>query len=303
MSTTSGKQTLVFLGSGPVGLASLEFLHEHFEIEAVITKPDPQSSRAPRLVADYARQHQLPLLQPSNKLELDTLTQAAPFRARLGVVVDYGIIIPQTVISRFELGIINSHFSLLPEWRGADPITFAILSGQAETGVSIMKIVPALDEGDLLAQQRLSIDPHETTATLTDKLVQLSNDLLADVLPKYLDGQIQPYPQDTTQQVTYSRKLEKSDGEIDWNKPAEQLEREIRAYLGWPGSKTEIAGRRVTILEAQANDQSGPLGTFKRDNKHIVAYCKTGSLVITHLKPDGKGAMSAEAFLAGTPNI
>lgn len=298
---SSGKPSIVFFGSGPVSLASLKALHANFELEMIITKPNPASSRAPRHVPDYVEQHDLPMLQPATKTELSQLVKQANFASRVGVVVDYGMIIPQEVIDSFELGIINSHFSLLPEWRGADPITFALLSGQDTTGVSLMLIVPELDEGDLLLQRPYAIKPDDNIISLTDELVKLSNTMLTEAIPAYLDDMIHPYAQDETRPTTYSRKLTKADGEIDWHKPADQIEREIRAYLGWPGSKTEINGKRVTVTQASVRDQSGAAGTFEQQGKQLIAYCGENALEIQKLKPDGKGEMPIEAFLAGNP--
>ena len=298
---SSGKPSLVFFGSGPVSLGSLQFLCQHFTIEMVITKPNPKSSRAPRLIPEYAEAHDLPMLQPASKAELSQVVARAMFSSQIGVVVDYGMIIPSDVIDSFEFGIINSHFSLLPEWRGADPITFSLLSGQKTTGVSLMLIVPQLDEGDLLLQRPYSIKSHETIISLTDQLVQLSNTMLHEAIPAYLADMIHPYPQDETKIATYSRKLTKSDGELNWHKPAIQIEREIRAYLGWPGSKTEIAGKRVTITQAEVVEQSGAAGHFEQQATQLVAYCGDQALIIHRLKPDGKAEMTAQAFLAGNP--
>lgn len=301
--SSGNKLQIIFFGTGPVSLASLKSLHANFKIEAIFTKPDPKSSRAPRLVAEYAEQNDLPFHQPATKNELHELIKAANFESNLGVVVDHGMIILEETIDLFELGIINSHFSLLPEWRGADPLTFSLLSGQEITGVSLMTIVPALDEGDLLLQRKYQITPDETIQTLTDNLVSMSNDMLTEALPAYASGLIHTFTQDKTKHVSYSRKLKKSDGEIDWNKSATQIECEVRAYMGWPSSKTEIAGKRITItgVEVLKEDGQGEVGSFSEQNKMILATCGQGSLLIKTLKPDGKAEMPAAAFLNGNP--
>src|SRR5262249_45964550 len=156
----------------------------------------------------------------------------------------FGIIVSQKTIDYFPLGIINSHFSLLPQWRGADPITFSILSGQKQTGVSLMLLVAAMDEGPLLSQGVYDIEPDETTPSLTDSLIKLSHALLVDALPRYAAGDITARSQEVVAQMmgiptepSYSRKLTKEDGIIDWKKPAEQIEREIRAFADWPKSR------------------------------------------------------------------
>lgn len=293
------KQSLVFFGSGPVGLASLQSLSQHFAIEAVVTKPNPASSRAPRLVAEWTEQQNMTLHQPDGKAALSKLFENLHFESSVGVVVDYGFIIGEDVIDRFEYGIVNSHFSLLPEWRGADPITFSLLSGQEKTGVGLMVIVPAMDEGDLIAQEEYIIAGDETIYSLTDNLVDLSNEMLARELPRYVAGEISPQPQDTNQQATYSRKLTKADGEIDWSKSAVEIEREVRAFLGWPGSYTTINNITFVVTQASVSHESGKAGEPFRHDKQLGVYCGGGALIIERLKPAGKQEMDSASFING----
>ena len=293
------KLKLIFFGSGPVGLASLKALSEEFEIEAVVTKPNPTSSRAPRLVAEYAESQGLELHQPPNADELTKLFTENSFDSQVGVVVDYGFIIHQDVIDCFKFGIVNSHFSLLPEWRGADPITFSLLSGQDKTGVSLMVIVPAMDEGDLISQEELAIRPDETIESLTQSLIELSNRVLVRDLPRYLASELKPYPQSADIKPTYSRKLVKKDGKIDWSKSAAEIERDIRAYLGWPGSYTTIKGIDFTVTEAEVMIATGEVGTPFVADKKLGVYCGKDALLIERLKPSGKQEMDSQSFLNG----
>ncbi len=283
---------VVFFGSGPVAEASLRSLAEHFEVEAIFTKPSTRQVMS-AVVPDAK------LFACETKHELSDSMSKNQFTSKVGVIVDFGIIVDQSVIDAFELGIINSHFSLLPEWRGADPITFAILSGQQKTGVSLMKIVPALDEGDLLAQEDLSIANDETTQSLTAKLIVLSNRMLKAYLPKYMDGKLGHYKQPDKEPATYSRKLTKDDGVIDWRKPAIELEREIRAFLGWPGSKATIAGKDVQLTKVRVVPSSGTAGEIQATKKQLVVVCGTDGLLIEQLKPAGKSEMDISSFLAG----
>ncbi len=297
---TKTSKTLIFFGNGPVGLASLEALSINFEIEAVVTKPDPMSSRNPALVADFARKQGYNLHQPESKQALDELIASKPFTSEVGVIVDYGIIVSQKVIDYFPKGIVNSHFSLLPEWRGADPITFALLSGQSLTGVSLMLINATLDTGKLLAQAEYNIDGDENILTLTENLVELSNKTLEEILPKYFADEIVPFDQDTSVEATYSRKLTKADGLIDWTKSAEEISREVRAFLGWPGSQANLGGKDVTITEVKLLGDSGkPSKPFTISKSQFGVYCGNGALEIFKLKPAGKSEMTAQAFLAG----
>ena len=228
--------SLVFFGSGSVAATALRLLALNFEIEAVITKPQPLHHKDlfPVLVA--AKELRLKTFTPNSKNELSKLFAGKPVGSKLGVVIDYGFIINQDVIDYFPLGIVNSHFSLLPQWRGADPISFAILSGQPKTGVSLMMIDAGLDTGKLIAYKSLAIRPDDTTPSLTDKLVFLSNELLAQFLPGYIDVAIKPTGQPHPDRATYSRKLSKQAGPIDWAKPAVQVDGEIGAYGEWPKS-------------------------------------------------------------------
>lgn len=291
-------EPIVFFGSGPVAAQSLELLAQDFAVEAVITKPKPAHHRGDFPVLQLAERLGLKTLTPPTKEEVASLFNQRPLNSRLGVVIDYGIIIPKEVIDYFSLGIVNSHFSLLPEWRGADPITFAILSGQSQTGVSLMLINEKLDEGLLLAQAPWAISPASTTPQLTQHLIELSYKLLVETLPKYVSGELKPYPQ-PDQQATYSRKLTKQDGLLDWQKPAQQLEREIRAFIDWPKSLANLAGKEVIITQAHVAEASGPAGQVAVQDKQLLVYTDDKALIIDRLKPAGKSEMTAQEFLAG----
>lgn len=253
---TKISETVVFFGSGPVAAASLRLLAADVAIEAIVTKPRPAHHHGSVPVLEAADDLHLHVHAVENRADLDKLFRNNPFHSRVGVLIDFGIIVSQEVIDYFPLGIVNSHFSLLPEWRGADPITFAILSGQHQTGVSLMLLVAAMDEGPLLAQRPYAIAEGTTTPQLTDALTRVSHQLLRTTLPAYLAGALQPYPQDTSRPPSYSRRLSKADGLIDWRKPATQLEREIRAFAGWPKSYSTIAGKEVVIIKAAVADRT-----------------------------------------------
>jgi methionyl-tRNA formyltransferase len=296
--------SIVFFGSGPVAAKSLKLLVQNFEIEAVITKPKPSHHHGDFPVIELAKTLGLKIYTPSNKKELTELFASNPVRSKIGLVIDYGLIITQEVIDYFPLGIINSHFSLLPEWRGADPITFSVLSGQKRTGVSLMLITAGLDEGPLLAQTPFDIPNGITAPKLTDALIELSHISLAKILPIYMNGDISPAPQEqvtiaASATPTYSRKLTKKDGIIDWNKPAEQIEREIRAFIDWPKSTTILAGKEVIVTSAKVIDESGTPGQPVARGKELIVYCGDQALSLGTLKPNGKKEMTAAAFLAG----
>jgi methionyl-tRNA formyltransferase len=297
-------KTIVFFGSGPVAAASLAALADHFEIEAVITKPVPPHHREPAPVETLATKRGLAIYFASSKSALDTLIDNQAFSSQLGVIVDFGVIVSQATIDSFELGIINAHFSLLPRWRGADPISFAILGGDEKTGVSLMLIEPSLDTGKILVQKSLPIAANDTTPTLTNKLIALSNELLVTYIPLHVEGKTKPRSQPHPDRATFSRKLTKEDGVLDWHKPAVELEREIRAFADWPKSRTVLAGKEVIITSAHATptmgaqDRPGDI-TVVPETKEVGIATSNGTLWIDRLKPAGKKEMTAAAFLAG----
>jgi methionyl-tRNA formyltransferase len=295
------QEPMVFFGSGPVAAESLGLLNSDYEIEAIVTKPATLQEMQ-RVCPDA------PVYAVNNQHELDELIRSAGFNSKYGLLVDFGIIVSKVVIDAFPLGIINSHFSILPQWRGADPITFAILSGQRDTGVSLMLLVETMDEGPLLAQATYAIPAGTTTPMLTAELTELSDAMLKMVVPMYLQGIVVPVAQQAgtilqDKNPTYSRRLTKEDGIIDWAKPASQLEREVRAFTGWPKSRTQLAGKEVIITETRAEDRTGKPGTVIVSNKQLFVYCGEGALEILRLKPIGKSDMPAEAFLAGYRNL
>jgi methionyl-tRNA formyltransferase len=303
--------SIVFFGTGPVAAESLALLAEYFSVEAVVTKPRPPHHKASFPVLDVAARYEIPVMTVSNATEVSAAVINAKFASSVAVLIDFGIIVRQDVIDSFPLGILNSHFSLLPQWRGADPITFSILSGQKQTGVSLMKVVEKLDEGDIVAFGLYDMDGTETNYSLTHDLVNLSAGLLRDTLPRYMenpraisqDNVADIVPEvDYPREVSYSRKLTKKDGIIDLAKPAAQLEREVRAYLGWPGSRTVIANKDVVITAAHVADNTlhnVDKKTIFIANKQLCLQAADGILVIDSLKPAGKPAMPASAFLAG----
>lgn len=302
---TSGKTPVVFFGSGPVSAKSLELLQKSFYIEAVVTKPTTHDQMS--VVSGDSS-----IYAVSNRKELDALIESKPFSSQVAILVDFGIIVSQKVIDSFPKGIINSHFSLLPQLRGADPISFAILEGLGKTGVSLMLLVEAMDEGPVIACGVYDLKGNETTPELTDRLILLSDALLKAELPKYISGETKCVDQSKIpelipghpHQPSYSRKLTKDDGTLDFTKPAERLEREIRAFIDWPKSRTTIAGKDVIITQAYtmpsigAEQAPGDLTVVKESSQLGIAT-SDGTLWIEKLKPAGKREMSAGEFIRG----
>jgi methionyl-tRNA formyltransferase len=296
----NNKPSVTFFGSGPVAAKSLELLTAYCDIEAVITKPQPPHHKEPFPVLQVADKLGAKIFTPVGKNELSELFKTRPVTSKLGIVIDYGFIINQDVIDYFPLGIINSHFSILPDLRGADPITFAILSGQEMTGVSLMAITAGMDEGPLLGYGEQPLDGTETTPVLTQKLILLSDALLQRELPRYISEPKTATQDITGRKVSYSRKLTKDDGILDLHKPAEQLEREVRAFIEWPKSRIMLVDTEIIVTKAHVlplNDLK--IGTIWLEHKQFGFQTSNGVLVIDALKPAGKPEMTAEAFLAG----
>ncbi len=290
-------ESIVFFCSGPVAAKSLENLASTFSVEAIITKP--------ATFQELRDQHfPIPVYAVSTKSELDDLVSKAQFISPVGIIIDFGIIVSQRTIDSFPKGIINSHFSLLPEWRGADPLTFTILSGQQRTGISIIVLTSGMDEGPLLAQAPYEIPRGCTTPQLTDDLIELSAATLEETLPKYLAGTLAAQPQEIASiseaiMPTYSRKLTKQDGNIDWHKSAVVLEREISAFMAWPKSYTTLADREVVITAARAISRQGAPGKVTVEGKQLFVCCGKDTLAIERLKPANRQEMTVVAFLAG----
>ncbi len=290
--------SLVFFGTGPVAAKSLEKLAEKFDIELVITKPRKKHHKYPAPVEELAKTKGYKISFARSTQEIMKNLKTLKPASEVGVVIDFGLIISLEVINYFRYGIINSHFSLLPKWRGADPITHAILNGDELTGVSLMKIVERLDEGPLIIQKSLQVDKKDNQITLTEKLIDLSNKLLVEYLPRYASGKLELKPQ-PGESPSYSKKVSKDDGIINWNKPAERLEREIRAYAGWPRSRTSIKNIDCIILEADTAGTNMSPGEIRKEKNSMLIGCKRGSLLIKKLQPAGKKPMSDSEFIRG----
>ncbi len=269
-----------------------------YRIAAVVAHYEDSQSRNKREleIATVARQHNIPVLLPKKLGDIaDELRAYAPIA---GVLVAYGSIIPSRLIASFPKGIINIHPSLLPLHRGPTPIESVILEGASTTGVSIMQLTKEMDAGPILAQSRIPLTGNEHKQELTDKLLELGGNMLLQNLPSILDDTLLGTPQRDTQ-ATYDSLIAKNASYIDWNKSALQIEREIRAYAGWPKSRTTFGSLEIVITEAHILDVAGQPGERIVIDKLPVIYTGEQALVIDRLKPAGKQEMTGQAFLAG----
>lgn len=292
------------LATGLTDTAPVTFqrLIERYEVAAVVTPFKASRSRKarPLEIEVAARTAGVPVINPPNKEALLPLLQ--PFGARLGVLAAFGMIVPPEVIASFEYGIINVHPSLLPRYRGSTPIEQAILDGADETGVSIMQLDQGMDTGPVLAQQTVRLTGTESKAEVARRLQELGAKLVMQQVAAVTDGTVHPTPQNP-EQATYCTPLTKADGLIDWQKPAVRLEREVRAYLGWPGSRTTLLGREVTLTQArvatEAPATTAQLGDHTVSGEEIWVRTGDGTLAIQRLKPAGKHEMAAGDFARG----
>ncbi len=223
------------------------------------------------------------------------LSELKPHKAQIAVLAAYGRIIPQSVLDQFPKGIVNVHPSLLPHYRGPTPIEQAILDGVSKTGVSIMRLSAGMDEGPLYKQRTMHLSANESKFGLTKALQKLGSELIYEVLPLIESGSLVPRNQPHPNRATYSHKLAKTDGRLDLSKPAEQLEREVRAFYGWPSSFTTLAGKEVVVLASHVASKVEP--------KELALKTGKDYLVLDLLKPANGKEMSAQAFLAGHKHL
>jgi len=287
---------LIFFGTEDFSTASLKrLIADGWNIVAVVTKPDAKSGRGqkltPPLVKTVAAKHKIPVLQPASLPKV--VYEIASLEPSHGILAAYGKIIPQTLIDIFPGGIINVHPSLLPKWRGASPIEAAILNGDGQTGISLMRLTAEMDEGPVYDQKSVVLTDEESGPELTSRLAECGASFLSEKLPSIIDGGLAPQPQDASR-ATYSNLLKKEDGYIDWTQPAEVYERQIRAYLGYPKSSAEINGQRVILTKARtAKNES--------DGKLVVA-CQPGWLEVLELVAPSGRTMTGKDFLLGHKN-
>ncbi len=269
-----------------------------YNVAAVVSNYEAARSRESREleIASVAAKHNIPLLLPDKPSTISE--QLRSYRATIGILVAYGKIVPQSIIDIFPHGIVNIHPSLLPLHRGPTPIESVIIEGAEKTGVSIMQLSQAMDAGPVFGQSEVILHGNETKQALADTLLDIGQTMLLELLPGIINGSVVARPQDEAR-ATYDQLLSKSDGVIDWTKPAVQLEREIRAFLGWPKSHTTIAGKDAVITKAQVTDCSGKPGHVVTEGKQLIVCCGEAGLEVERLKPAGKNEMTGEAFLAG----
>jgi len=318
---------IIFIGTPEFGAIILEKLVENrYKPILVITAPDKPVGRGqiltPPPVKITTQKYKIPILQPEKILPpTKNLVggEILNLKPDLIIVAAYGQILPKEILDIPKKGSLNVHPSLLPKYRGASPIQYAILNGEKKTGVTIILMDEKMDHGPILNQRVLEIEEDETSTTLHRKLANLGASLLMETIPKWVRGMIKSHPQDDAQ-ATYTKILTREDGRINWKKPAADLEREIRAFDYWPGSFTFWEKRdgtllRIKILKARVLKSTGgityPIGkTLVAPQNEICIQCRKGFLggggdflIIEKLQLEGKKEIGSEEFLRGHPDF
>jgi len=302
---------IIFMGTPELAATSLAALLREpaFQIVAVVTQPDRPKGRdlklQPSPVKELARGAGLPVLQPVKAREESFLTELRTLQPDLIAVAAFGQILPKSILELPRFGCLNVHTSLLPKYRGASPIQSAILNGETETGVTIMKMDVGLDTGDILTQRATPIADADNAATLHDRLAELGGDLLVATIRDYAAGKITPQPQQH-ELATHVAKIKKEAGRIDWSLPAKLIWNRIRAFTPWPGAYTFLPHPTKPVLlkiwEAEVVNQTGTPGNIlSADKSGIVVGCHETALRITSLQREGGRRLSASEFLAGHP--
>ena len=269
----------------------------------VLTQPDRPSGRglrsAPSAVKRLALERGLSVDQPSSLADPAVCDRVRDAGADFLVVAAYGLILPVSVLALSRFGPVNIHASLLPRWRGAAPIQRALMAGDPETGVSLMRMEAGLDTGPVFVQARVGISPDDDAGSLHDKLAALGARMIVEALPEIAAGRLQPIPQPESG-VTYARKIEKRDQAVDWRRPARDIANGVRALRPAPGATTSLRGEPLKIWHAVACDAAGPAGqVLQADAQGLVVGCGEGALRVTELQRAGGRKLSAAEFLRG----
>ena len=297
---------VVFAGTPEFAATALQaVLAAGHDVPLVLTQPDRPAGRGMAMQASAVKQLALkqgmPLYQPSSLKSGELRQPILEAKPDLMVVAAYGLILPQAALDIPRLGCVNIHASLLPRWRGAAPIQRAILAGDSETGVTIMRMEAGLDTGPMLLRESLAIAEGDTAATLHDKLAELGARLIVEALPRLergeLAGEIQP-----SDGVSYAPKLEKAEAALDWRRPAVELDRAVRAFNPFPGAFGQVDGQVIKVWRAERVSGQGVPGIMLAAGADgIVVACGEGALCLTELQKPGGKRLAAADFLHGFP--
>jgi len=306
--TQNGRQSsprIIFFGTPAFAVLPLVSLKDaEFEISYVVTQPDRPKGRKrvpmPPPVKVKAMESGIPVLQPQNPNVVEFISKVEAVSPDVIVTVAYGHLLSKRLLSLPSLGCINLHASLLPEYRGAAPIAWAIMLGEQVTGVTIMLMDEGMDTGPILLKKEVPILPEDTTASLSIRLAKIGANILPQAIADYASGKIHPMPQDDSRATT-APPLKKQDGKIDWQKMAGEIERHIRAMIPWPGAFTAMGGKTVKIYRAEVAEHPLSLppghGIITDDTWHVATG--DGALKLIEVQLEGKKRMDVSTFLKG----
>lgn len=300
------KLRVLFMGSPDFAIPSLRSLVEHYEVVAVVTQPDRPRGRgrslAPPPVKVEAARFGLEVLQPERVRRRSVREKLASYQADLFVVVAFGQILSPRVLALPRLGCINVHASLLPRHRGAAPIQWSVLSGDRESGVTIMLMDAGVDTGPTLLAETVALSPHETAGSLHDRLAPLGARALVRAIDGYCAGELEPHPQ-REELATEAPMLRKQDGRVDFTRPAAAVDRWIRGMDPWPGAFTSLAGSRLRLHESRPapEERGAPGEVLAADDRGLLVGCGEGGVWIRELQLPGRRRMSAASLVAGHP--
>ena len=293
---------VVFMGSPEFAVPVLRALSGDYNVVGVVTQPDRPAGRGRELklppVKKLAADLGLSVIQPEKLRVPDVMEQLRSWAPELIVVAAFGQILRSDVLSLPPQGCVNVHGSLLPRWRGAAPVQAALLAGDSETGITIMKMDQGVDTGGIISQEAIPIDQEDTAGSLLEKLSHLGAELLMETLPPYISGELHPQAQNEADS-TYAPMLKKDNGLLDFTRPADELARQVRAFSSWPGAFLEWNGQPLKVHRAHAE-----AGNELVLHRLVYQGCPAvgaaiGLLVLDEVQPAGKKPMSGQAFLAG----
>lgn len=299
---------IIFMGTPDFAAATLKALIDGpDEVVAVVTQPDRAKGRGKKLTPPptkiLAEAAGIPVLQPTKIKTEDFRNGLLSYQPDLMVVTAYGRILPKALLELPPLGCINVHGSLLPKYRGAAPIQWAVINGEAETGVTIIQMDAGMDTGDMLLRVKIAISLDETAGSLFDKLADLGSATLLTAIQGLQEGTIIPIPQDHSL-ATVAPMLKKDDGLIDWHKDAQEIERLIRGLDPWPSAFCFLNGKRLRLFKPEVlhQDSNQPPGTvLQADKRGVLVACGRNTLLTKEIQPAGKKRMAVESFLCGQP--
>ncbi|MDO4648811.1 MAG: methionyl-tRNA formyltransferase [Eubacteriales bacterium] len=298
---------VVYMGTPDFAVPPLtRLVEEGYQVVGVVTQPDKPKGRGktllPTPVKEEALRHNLPVYQPVKVREPEFFKVLEELAPDVIVVAAFGQIIPKSILDLPRGGCLNIHASLLPKYRGAAPIQYAVIDGEKESGVTIMRMGTGLDTGDMISRKIVPITPEETGGSLFDKLSLAGADLLAETLPPVMDGTAVYEKQPEESPTPYAAMITKQMGLMDFEKKAEELERLVRGLSPWPSAYAYLNGKTLKVWKSVLSEEktAGEPGQIvKTDKQGIHVACKEGTLILTEVQLEGKKRMEADAFLRG----